>query len=75
MKSAIHKVMKSESHEVMMSASQHVRKSTSQKVNNNENVGKLKASLDELNGSMTEFDQNIIINDCKTLKQDYGEEH
>ena len=44
-------------------------------VNNSEKVGELKASLDELNGSMTEFDQKIIINDCKMLKQDYGEEH
>ena len=43
--------------------------------NNSENVGKLKTSLDELNGSMTEFDQKIMINDCKTLKQDYGAEH
>ena len=43
--------------------------------NNSENVGKLKASLDELNSSMTEFDQKIIINDCETLEQDYGEEH
>ena len=43
--------------------------------NNSENVGKLKTSLDELNGSMTEFDQKIMINDCKTLKQDFGEEH
>ena len=43
--------------------------------NNSEHVGKLKTSLDELNGSMTEFDQTIMINDCKSLKQDYGAEH
>lgn len=43
--------------------------------NNTRNIGALKADLALLNSGLTEFQQQLIVTDIKTLKESFGAEH